>query len=138
MKTVGFTNIPNHFHDFRNYGSGSRSFSKFMEMVENVGFANIVHRYIFQHGVAEFAVGRSYVFMRGVLQTGPVRCSHPRLKQVYSLFNAKLGNSLCLKTVLWEQHCLAFLFIMYRAILHVYDSKPYYGKLLLNEHAYDG
>ena len=38
MENVGFTNISNNFHDFRNYGSGSRGFSKFMEIV---GFTNI-------------------------------------------------------------------------------------------------
>ena len=68
MEIVRFTNISNHCHDSRNYGSGSRSFSKFMGMVENVGFANIVHKYMFQNG---------YVLMRGVLQTGPVRYWHP-------------------------------------------------------------
>ena len=53
MEIVRFTNISNHCHDSRNYGSGSRSFSKFTGMVENVGFANIVHKYMFQNGVTE-------------------------------------------------------------------------------------
>ena len=38
MENVGFTNISNNFHDFPNYGSGSRGFSKIMEIV---GFTNI-------------------------------------------------------------------------------------------------
>ena len=41
MENVGFTNISNNFHDFRNYGSVSRGFSKFMEIVGIVGFTNI-------------------------------------------------------------------------------------------------
>ena len=51
MEIVGFTNISNNFHDSRNYGSGSRSFSRFMGMVENVSFANSVHWYVSQDGV---------------------------------------------------------------------------------------
>ena len=53
MEIVGFINISNNFHDSRDYGSGSRNPSRFMGMVENVSFTNIVHRYIFQDGVAE-------------------------------------------------------------------------------------
>ena len=47
----------------------SRSFSG---MVENVGFTNIVRRYIFQDGVncyRNLRFSRSYVLVRGVLQT---------------------------------------------------------------------
>ena len=43
MENIDFINISNNFHDCRNYGSGSRAFSK-LEMLENVGIANIVHR----------------------------------------------------------------------------------------------
>ena len=54
MENVGFTNISNNFHDFPNSGSGSRGFSKIMEIVgftnifrepimENVGFTNNFH-----------------------------------------------------------------------------------------------
>ena len=38
MEIVGFTNM---FHDFPDYGSGSRGFSEFMEIVGIVGFTNI-------------------------------------------------------------------------------------------------
>ena len=38
-----FTNISNNFHDYRNDGNGSRGFSKFMEIVGNVGKTNIFH-----------------------------------------------------------------------------------------------
>ena len=37
MEIVGLTNMSNNFHASRNYGSGSRGFSKFMEVVGNVG-----------------------------------------------------------------------------------------------------
>ena len=53
MEIVGFTNISNNFHDSRNYGSDPRGFSRFMGMVESVGFAKIVHEYILQNGVTE-------------------------------------------------------------------------------------
>ena len=33
-ENVGFTNTSDNFHDYRNYGSASRGFSNFMEMVE--------------------------------------------------------------------------------------------------------
>ena len=46
MEDAGFSNISNSFHDQRNYVSGSPGSSKFMmEIVENFGFANIVHGY---------------------------------------------------------------------------------------------
>ena len=51
MEIVGFTYISNNFHDSRNYGSGSRGFSKFMEIVGNVGKTNIFHDlFVGNHG----------------------------------------------------------------------------------------
>ena len=46
MEIVGFTN---NFHDFPNYGSGSRSSSKFMEIVGIVGFTNIFREPIMEN-----------------------------------------------------------------------------------------
>ena len=43
MEIVGYTNISNNFHDSRNYGSGTRGFSKLMEILGNVGKTNIFH-----------------------------------------------------------------------------------------------
>ena len=40
MEDVGFTNISNNFHDCPNYGTGSRGFSKIMEII---GFTNIFY-----------------------------------------------------------------------------------------------
>ena len=45
MEHVGFTNISNNFHDSPNYGSGSRGFSKIMEIV---GFTNIFREQVME------------------------------------------------------------------------------------------
>ena len=53
------------------------------------------------------------------------------LIQLSSLSNTKLGNNLCLKTLLFEhQFSGIFLLIMYSAILHGYGSRLYYRKTI--------
>ena len=66
------------------------------------------------------------------------------LIKLSSLSNTKLGNNLCLKTLLCEhQFSGIFLLLMYSAILHGYGSRLYYrkttiGRQLLYKHAYFG
>ena len=53
------------------------------------------------------------------------------LIKLSSLSNTKLGNNLCLKTLLCEhQFSGIFLLIMYSAILHGYGSRLYYRKTI--------
>ena len=76
----------------------------------------------------KFAMNRSYVLMRCVFAkwAGKVFAS---LIKPSSLSSTKLGNNLCLKTLLCERQFSGFfLSIRNRAILHVYGSRLYYRK----------
>ena len=98
MEFVGFTDISNNFHDFRNYGSGSRGFSKFMEIGGSVGKTNMFHgscwfyppfsnnfhdfhKYIVQNGVSEIAENQHFPWKLLVLPTFFQK--NPRFTQIH-------------------------------------------------------
>ena len=76
----------------------------------------------------KFAMNRSYVLMRCVFAKWAGKVFAPLIKPS-SLSSTKLGNNLCLKTLLCEHQFSGFLLsIRNRAILHVYGSRLYYRK----------
>ena len=121
MEIVGFTNISKCFVAF---GGSPKKLQMFVMLTPAASNdptgAHDAH--------PKFAMNRSYVLMRCVFAkwAGKVFAS---LIKPSSLSSTKLGNNLCLKTLLCEhQFSGFFLSIRNRAILHVYGSRLYYRK----------
>ena len=128
MDIVGITNISNNFHDSRNYGSGTRSFSKFTEIVGNVGKTNIFHDFCGESWkllVLPTFPTISMIFHQHCPQVHISRRCYRNLHKVFaslkkltSWSNTKLGNHLHLKTLLWEHQ------FMFLAVYHVQSYTP--------------
>ena len=120
MKIVGFTNISNNFHDSRNYGSPEvfpDSWEWLKMLVSPILSAGTYFKTVLT--VTETCDSADLTYSCEVFckQAGKVFAS---LKKLTSWSNTKLGNNLHLQTLLWEhQFMFFFLFITYKAILHV-------------------
>ena len=76
------------------------------------------------------AMNTSYILMLATW-AGKVFAS---LIKLSSLSNTKLGNNLCLKTLLYEhQFSDIFLLIVYSALFHDYGSRLYYKKIIAGQ-----